>query len=48
MGLQVMQEFEEPTKEQLLRELKEAVLELRLIELGKLTAQPATMLLDEL
>ena len=27
MGLQIIQEFEEPTKEQLLRELKEAVLE---------------------
>ena len=41
-------EFGEPAKEQLLRELKEAVHELGLIEQGKLTARPAAMLLDEL
>jgi heme oxygenase len=41
-------EFEEPTKEQLLQELKEAVQELGLIEQGKLSARPAKALLDEL
>ena len=41
-------EFEEPAKEQLLEELKEAVRELGLIEQGKLNARPAKALLDEL
>ena len=41
-------EHEEPTKEQLLMELKEAVNELKLIETGKLKARPAQELLDEL
>ena len=41
-------EDEEPSKEQVLRELKEAVNELRLIEQGKLKARPAKELLDEL
>ena len=41
-------EFEEPSKEQLLQELKEAVRELGLIEQGKLQARPAKALLDEL
>lgn len=41
-------EYEEPTKEQILQELKEAVLELNLIEQGKLKARPAKELLDEL
>ncbi len=41
-------EYEEPTKEQLLLELKEAVTELTLIEQGKLKARPAKALLDEL
>ena len=41
-------EFEEPGKEQLLQELKEAVRELGLIEQGKLNARPAKALLDEL
>ncbi len=41
-------EIEEPAKEQLLQELKEAVLELALIEQGKLNARPAKALLDEL
>ena len=41
-------EYEEPTKAQLLKELKEAVIELKLIEQGKLKARPAKQLLDEL
>jgi hypothetical protein len=41
-------EYEEPTKEQLLQELKEAVVELSLIEQGKLKSRPARALLDEL
>jgi len=41
-------EYEEPAKEQLLQELKEAVTELKLIEQGKLKARPAKELLDEL
>jgi hypothetical protein len=46
-GLEVL-EYEEPTKEQILNELKEAVVELSLIEQGKLKARPAKELLDEL
>ena len=34
-------EYEEPTKEQLLQELREAVNELKLVEQGKLKARPA-------
>ena len=41
-------EYEEPTKEQILRELKEAVQELKLIEQKKLKARPAKELLAEL
>lgn len=41
-------EYEEPGKEQLLQELKDAVTELKLIEQGKLKARPAKALLDEL
>ena len=41
-------EYEEPTKEQILLELKEAVNELKLVEQGKLKARPAKELLDEL
>ena len=41
-------EYEEPTKEDLLHELKQAVEELKLIERGKLKARPATELLNEL
>jgi hypothetical protein len=41
-------EYDEPTKEQILLELKEAVIELKLIEQGKLKARSATALLDEL
>ena len=41
-------EYEEPTKEQLLEELKEAVTQLALIEKGKLKARPAKALLNEL
>lgn len=40
-------EYEEPTKEQILKELKEAVQELKLVQQGKLKARPAKML-DEL
>jgi len=41
-------EDEEPSKGELLQELKDAVLELKLIEQGKLKARPATELLNEL
>lgn len=41
-------EYEEPSKEQILLEIKEAVNELKLIEQGKLKARPAKELLDEL
>lgn len=41
-------EYEEPTDEQILMELKEAVQELKLVEQGKLKARPAKDLLDEL
>ncbi len=41
-------EYEEPTKEQLLQELKEAIIELTLIDQGKLKARPVKALLDEL
>ena len=41
-------EYEEPTKEQILRELKEAIIELSLIQKGKLKARPAKELLNEL
>ena len=46
-GLEVL-EYEEPSKEQILQELKEAVIELGLIEQGKLKARPAKELLNEL
>jgi len=41
-------EHQEHNKEQVLKELKEAVLELKLIEKGKLKARPVKELLDEL
>lgn len=41
-------EDKEPSKEQILQELKEAVMELQLIEKGKLKARPAKELLNEL
>lgn len=41
-------EYDEPTKEHVLQEIKEAVRELQLIEQGKLKARPAKDLLDEL
>lgn len=41
-------EYIEPTKVQLLQELREAVRELKLIEKGKLKARPAKELLNEL
>jgi len=41
-------EYEEPTKEQILQELKEAVQELKLVEQGKLRARPLQELLNEL
>lgn len=40
--------YKEPTKKQILLELKEAVNELKLVEQGKLKARPAQELLDEL
>jgi len=46
-GLEVL-EYEEPSKEQLLHELKEAIVELGQIEQGKLKARPAKELLNEL
>ena len=41
-------EYEEPSKTQLLQELREAVEELALIQKGKLKSRPAKELLDEL
>lgn len=41
-------EYEEPSKTQLLQELKEAVTELSLIQKGKLNSRTASALLDEL
>ena len=41
-------EYEAPTKEQILQELKEAIIELTLVKQGKLEARPAEELLDEL
>ena len=43
-----MLEYEEPSKTQLLRELKQAFNELSLIQKGKLKSRPAKALLDEL
>ncbi|RYY05847.1 MAG: hypothetical protein EOP43_07930 [Sphingobacteriaceae bacterium] len=41
-------EYEEPDKEQILQEFKEALLELKQIEQGKLKSRPVKHLLDEL
>lgn len=41
-------EYEEPSKEQILQELKEAVIELKQVEQGKLKARPIQELLNEL
>jgi hypothetical protein len=41
-------EYEEPSKQQLLQELKEAVIGLQLIEKGKLKSRPAKALLKKL
>lgn len=41
-------EYKEPTKKQILQELKEAVQELKLLEQEKLKARPAQELLNEL
>lgn len=41
-------EYEEPTKQQLMEELKEAITQLTLIEKGKLKSRSAKSLLDEL
>ena len=41
-------EVEEPTKEQLISELKEAILELKAIEQGSKQARPLANLLNEL
>ncbi len=46
-GLEELEALE-PSKEQVLQELKDAVIELKLIEQGKLKARPAQALLDEL
>jgi hypothetical protein len=46
-GLAVL-EYQEPDKDQLLLELKEAIVELGLIEQGKLKSRPANELLNEL
>ena len=47
IGLEVL-EYEDPSKEQIMLELKEAVNELKLIEQGKLKARPVKELLNEL
>lgn len=39
---------EEPTKEQLLEELKQGIKEIKLIDQGKMKARPLKELLDEL
>lgn len=41
-------EYEEPSKQQILEELKEAVQELKSVEQGKLKARPVGDLLNEL
>lgn len=41
-------EYEEPSKTQLLQELRQAIEELALIQKGKLKGRPAKELLDEL
>jgi len=41
-------EYEEPSKKQLLGEIKEALVELKLVEQGKLKARAIESLLDEL
>lgn len=41
-------EYVEPSKEQILQELKEAVIELKLVEQGKLNSRPVKELLNEL
>ena len=46
-GLEVL-EYKEPSKEQLIKELKQAVTELKLVEQGKLKTRPVKALLDEL
>ncbi len=46
-GLEELESLE-PSKDQILQELKDAVTELKLIEQGKLKARPAQALLDEL
>ncbi|MEZ4776025.1 MAG: hypothetical protein R3D00_22805 [Bacteroidia bacterium] len=46
-GLEML-EYEAPTKEQILQELKEALQQLKLVEEGKLKARPAKELLNEL
>lgn len=42
------EEYEEPTKEQLLQEIREAAEEMNLIKKGKLKGRPLQELLDEL
>ncbi len=43
-----MLEYEELNKEQILEEFKQALIELKLIEQGKLKSRPAKHLLEEL
>lgn len=43
-----MLEYEEPSKEQILEEFKQALMELKQIEEGKLKSRSAKHLLDEL
>jgi len=45
-GLEAL-EYEEPGKEQIFQELKEAIIKLKLVEQGKLKVRPAKVLLDE-
>jgi len=41
-------ETDEPSKEQTLKELREAVVQLKMVQEGKMKARPAQELLDEL
>jgi hypothetical protein len=41
-------EYEEPSKDQILSEIKEALVQLKMVEQGKLKARPAKDLLNEL
>ena len=41
-------EYESPSREQLLQEIREALIEVKLVELGKRKGRPAKELLNEL